>query len=107
LSPGELWVPGSAQPSLEDFVKRLHQHIDRFAQERVGGSAEVEAELFDGSRLRLVSILPEPGYGFITLVPHVEDGDPEELIVPVGAIARIRLGKLEEQGPFGFAAPSA
>jgi hypothetical protein len=52
--------------------------------------------------LRLRSIEAEPGYGFVTLVPHGEDGEPEELIVPVGGIARIGLKTVEEHPPFGF-----
>ena len=103
----ELWVPGSAALSLEDFVDRLHKHIERFARERAGGEAAVEVELRDGSVLRLVSILPEPGYGFITLCPHAEEGEPEELIVPVAAIARFTLGQMAEHPPFGFARPAA
>ncbi len=101
----ELWVPGVAEPSLEDFVQRLHKHIARFAAERAGGEAAVEVELRDGSVFQLEAIMPEPGYGFITLCPHAEDGEPEELVVPVGAIARIRLGRPEEHPPFGFAGP--
>ena len=99
----ELWVPGASEPSLEDLVGRLHQLVERFARERAGGQASVEVELRDGSVLRLVAIRPEPGYGFVTLCP-VEEGRPEELIVPVGAIARIRLSPPEEHPPFGFRA---
>ena len=105
MSP-ELWVPGAAEPSLDDFVQRLHAHIERFAKERAGGEATVEVELRDGSTFPVLSIMPEPGYGFITLCPHREEGEepeePEELVVPVGAIARIRLSKPEQHPPFGF-----
>lgn len=100
----DLWVPGMPQPSLEDFVTRLLKHIERFALERAGGEAAVEVELRDGSVFRLASIAPEPGYGFITLCPYTEEGGPEELIVPVGAIGRIRLSPPEQQPPFGFSA---
>jgi hypothetical protein len=102
--PG-IWVPGAPQPSLEDFVKRLNAHIERFAQERADGQVAVEVELRDGSTHRLLSIAGEPGYGFVTLTPWRDDGDPEELIVPVGAIAAVRLRAMEEHPPFGFAAP--
>lgn len=101
--PG-IWVPGAPQPSLEDFVSRLNSHIERFARERTGGQAAVEIELRDGSVHRLVSIEDEPGYGFVTLTPHREDGDPEQLIVPVAAIGAIRLLPMEEHPPFGFSA---
>ena len=53
---------------------------------------------------RLVSIDEEPGYGFVTLSPWREDGQAEEMIVPVGAIAAVRLTPMEEHPPFGFAA---
>jgi hypothetical protein len=99
--PG-IWVPGAPHPSLEDFVKRLNAHIERFARERADGQAAVEIELRDGSTHRLVSIEDQPGYGFVTLTPHREDGDPEQMIVPVGAIVSIRLTPMEEQPPFGF-----
>jgi len=104
MSPDGIWVPGAPQPSLEDFVTRLNKHIERFAQQRGDGQAAVEVELRDGSLHRLVSIEPEPGYGFVTLSPYREDGQAEEMIVPVGAIAAIRLTPMEEHPPFGFAA---
>jgi hypothetical protein len=46
----------------------------------------------------------EPGFGFVTLCPHAEDG-AEEWIVPVGAVARIRLQPAAEEEPFGFSLP--
>jgi hypothetical protein len=67
----------------------------------------VEVELRDGSVHRLLSIEDEPGYGFVTLTPHREDGDPEQLIVPVAAIGAIRLLPMSEHPPFGFAARPA
>jgi hypothetical protein len=102
LSP-ELWVPGAAEPSLDDFVERIHKRVERFATERAGGQAAVTVELRDGSVHRLLTISPEPGYGFVTLSPWIDDADAEELIVPVGAIARITMRRLEEHPPFGFA----
>ena len=105
MSPDGIWVPGALQPSLEDFVARLHKHIERVANERGGGQAAVEIELRDGAVFPVVSIQPEPGYGFVTLCPHRDEGEPQEMIVPVGAIARITLGPVEEQPPFGFARP--
>jgi hypothetical protein len=98
----ELWVPGVAEPSLDAFVQRLLNHIERFGREKAGGEVAVEVELRDSSVFQLASILPEPGYGFITLCPHADDGEPQELIVPVGALARITLERKEEQQPFGF-----
>src|SRR5437588_12035865 len=69
----ELWIPGAATPSIDDFVERVHRQIARFAGELPGGEAQVELELRDGLVLPLESIVAEPGYGFVTLRPHGED----------------------------------
>jgi hypothetical protein len=110
-------VPGAAGPSLDDFVKRLHQSIEAYAERRGWEKVHVEVELLDGARFALHSIRPEPGYGFITICPYPEEDDerpwpkadaedgcpPEELIVPVGSIKRIVLNDTEEQrSQFGF-----
>jgi hypothetical protein len=100
----ELWIPGSAEASVDDFVDRVLKQIARFATEVEGGEAQVELELRDGSTIALESILPEPGYGFITLRPH--GSRQEEIIVPVGAVARLRLGPPEQHPPFGFSKPA-
>jgi hypothetical protein len=113
----ELWVPGAAGPSLEDFVARLQKTIETFAARRGWEQAHVEVQLHDGVRFTLHSIRPEPGYGFLTLCPYPEDAEqpwpktgeddgqcpPQEVIVPVGSIVRITLGDIEEQASFGFA----
>jgi hypothetical protein len=115
----ELWVPGATGPSLDDFVKRLHEAIESFASRRGWEHATVEVELTDGTRLGLHAIRPEPGYGFITLCPYPEDEErpwpkageeqgevewpPDEVIVPVASIRRITLGEPEERrARFGF-----
>jgi hypothetical protein len=100
----DLWVPGAAAPSIEDFVDRLHRQIERFAEEQPGKEAQVEVELHDGSLLPLAAIVPEPGFGFVTLRPH--NRRKEEIIVPVGSIVRIRLAPPEQHPPFGFSKPS-
>ena len=99
----ELWVPGAAQPSIEDFVDRVLRQIARFGKELPGGEVQVEIELRDGSVIPLESILPEPGFGFITLRPHGERR--EEIVIPFGAIARLQLGPPEQHPPFGFSTP--
>jgi hypothetical protein len=93
---------------LEDLVSRIHRRIEAFASEHGLEQTEVEVELWDGALLRLESISPEPGYGLLTLVPHAEDtgGEPQELIVPLGAIRQIKLSRVEAESPFGFALPS-
>ena len=115
-------MPGAAGPSLDDFVKRLHQSIEAFAERRGWEKVHVEVELADGARFALHSIRPEPGYGFITICPYPEEDDerpwpkedaedgcpPEELIVPVGSIKRIVLNDTEEQrAEFGFSVTSS
>ena len=103
----ELWLPGMAGPH-DDFVQRVHRQIARFAEEHSVPKAVVEVELRDGSRYRLDAISPEPGFGFVTLRPHPEEDTPGELIVPVGAIARIELHSSDEPEPeFGFSLPES
>lgn len=92
----ELWVPGIGAP--EEFVRRLRNKIEAFAEEH--GAAVVEIELRDGSTHSVASIEPEPGFGFVTLVPH--GGEPHELIVPLGAFARITLRPTSDEHPLGF-----
>jgi hypothetical protein len=101
----ELWIPGMAGP-LDELVARIHRRIASFATEHELEQAEVEAELHDGALLRLSTISAEPGYGFITLVPHPEDGEPQELIVPLGAIRRLTLSRAEPESPIGFSLPA-
>ena len=109
MSP-EIWVPGAPGPSLEDFVERLLKSIARLVAERGTTEATVVVELVDGMRFAVASILPEPGYGFLTLRPHPDEEDdlPTEVITPVGAIKRIEVGAAEGPRPrFGFTPPAA
>ncbi|MGZ8782110.1 MAG: hypothetical protein ACXWZB_01285 [Gaiellaceae bacterium] len=101
----ELWTPGMIGP-LDDFVARIHRRIESFASEHGRERALVEVERSDGALLRLASLSPEPGYGFVTLVPHGEEGEPQELIVPLGAIRQLTLSRAEPQSPVGFALPA-
>lgn len=100
----ELWTPGMIGP-LDDLVARIHRRIEAFAKEHGLEQAMVEAELYDGALLRLSSLSPEPGYGFVTLVPHVPDGEPEEVIVPLGAIRQLTLRRATAESPVGFSLP--
>jgi hypothetical protein len=105
LSP-ELWVPGSAEPSLDDFVSRVHRQIERYTTTHAADRSHVEVELSDGERLTLRSLSSEPGYGFLTLTVHPgRESEPEQLIVPVGGIRRIALGPADEDLRPGFALP--
>jgi hypothetical protein len=102
----ELWVPGAAGP-LDQFVERLHRSIAAFAQKHGIEQAAVEIEFPDGALVPVTSVSAEPGYGFVTLTPHVEEPEePEELIVPIGAIRQIRLSVPEPaRHRFGFSVP--
>jgi hypothetical protein len=104
LSP-ELWVPGAAEPSLDDLVERIHRRIEHYTTTHTAERSHVEVELAEGERLTLRSISGEPGFGFLTLTVHSADGVAEELIVPVGSIRRIALGPADETRRPGFALP--
>jgi hypothetical protein len=104
LTP-DLWVPGAAEPSLEDFVARVHRQIERYTASHDAARSHVEVELADGQRLTLQSVSSEPGYGFLTLSVHGGEEDAEQLIVPVGSIRRIALGPADEPRRPGFALP--
>ena len=98
----QLWVPGMAGP-LDELVSRIERRIDNFRREHGLEQAGVSVELADGSLHRLATISPEPGFGFVTLCPHCHDGDePEELIVPLGAIREIRIGVAEDEHRLGY-----
>lgn len=112
----DLWVPGVAGPSVEDFVGRLHRAIEAFGTRRGLDQVTVEVHLHDGVRFHVQEIRPEPGYGFVTLCPHPAEGpvgghgngagiSEQELIVPVGSIVRLGLGAPEETTSFGFSVP--
>jgi hypothetical protein len=104
LSP-DLWVPGAAEPSLDDFVARIHRQIERYTSTHKSELSHVEVELADGERLTLQSLSSEPGFGFLTLTVQGQE-EVEQLIVPVGAIRRIALGPADEHNKPGFALPT-
>jgi hypothetical protein len=97
----DLWIPGASAP-LDDLVARIHLRVEAFV-ERTGAEPVVEVELRDGSTIPVRSLSAEPGFGFVALAPHGENGGEEEWIVPVAAVARIRLRTGEKEEPFGFA----
>jgi len=102
----ELWTPGTSGP-LDELVSRIVRRIEDFRIEHGLEQAGVSVELADGSLHRLASLSADPGFGFVTLCPHCDDGEPEELIVPVGAIREIRIAAAENEPRLGFSAPSA
>ncbi len=91
---------------LDELVARIHRRIQEFATEH-GVEAMVEAELADGSLLRLKSISAEPGFGFVTLCPHTDtDPDPQVLIVPLGSIRQLTITEAEPERRIGFSLPA-
>jgi hypothetical protein len=102
----QLWIPGMAGP-LDELVSRIERRIESFRRDHDLEKAGVSVELADGSLHRLATISPEPGFGFITLCPYSDEGEPEELIVPLGAIREIRIGVPEDEQRLGYASPSA
>jgi hypothetical protein len=106
---------------LEAFVERLHRRIEVFADRHGLERAWVEIEFVDGAVVFVRSISSEPGFGFVTICPYPDDDSmsppdpdeeetvpPQELIVPIGSIKRITLGRPEaRRGGFGFALPPA
>ena len=79
MSP-DFWVPGAAEPSLDDFVARVHRAIEGYTSTHAADQTHVEVELGDGERLTLKSLSSEPGYVFLTLILA-----EEQLIVPVAS----------------------
>jgi hypothetical protein len=104
LSP-DVWLPGLGEEVLDDFVARVLRRIAGYGETHEADKTHVEVELGDGERFTLRSLSSEPGYGFLTLCVHSAEGEPEELIVPVGAIRRISLGPADETRRPGFALP--
>jgi hypothetical protein len=104
----QVWLPGAAEP-LDQFVDRLHRRVEEFARREGVDQTSVEVELADGATVSVREISPDPGYGFLSLVVHVDEGgESEELIVPLGSIKRITLGRPEPaKSRFGFSLPES
>jgi hypothetical protein len=99
----DLWLPGLSGP-LDELISRIHLRIEAVAAE-AGKQPRVDVELREGATVAVRSLSAEPGYGFVTLSPHTDDGADEEWIVPIAAVARITLRAAEEDEPFGFSLP--
>ena len=97
-----IWVPGSAGP-LDELVVRVRRMVEVFAQERGLEQAEVRVELVDGRELVVSEITAEPGFGFLTLVPHPEgEGEARQVIVPIGAVKLVEISAPDPEHPIGF-----
>jgi len=74
-----------------------------FAEEHALEQAEVRLELADGSRYLLAAATAEPGFGFLSFVPHQQEGDePRRVIVPIGAVKTIEISAPDAERRFGF-----
>jgi hypothetical protein len=103
----ELWTPVVEGPH-EAFVERLHKTIAAFAEATGVTTPVVELELADTARFVLDRILPEPGFGMITVYVQSRDSDaPDALVIPLGSIRRIELRRAPEErvARFGFSVP--
>jgi hypothetical protein len=89
---------------LDELVKRILRRVDGFKDEHSLQDVEVSIELMDGSLHRLQTMSSEPGFGFVSFRPHGDD--PEEVIVPLGAVREIRIGVPGSEQAFGFAGPA-
>jgi hypothetical protein len=101
----ELWVPGAAGP-LDQFVDKLHRRIEDYGRRKSLEEVAVEVELVDGATYSIRAVSPDPGFGFVTICPHPEvegEDEDEDVIIPIGSIRRITLGRPEPaRARFGF-----
>ena len=97
-----IWTPGMAGP-LDEFIARVTRMVSTFSDEQHLDQAQVELELADGSRHLIATMTAEPGFGFFSFTPHVDDGDqPRRVVVPIGAVKTIEISAPDPERPFGF-----
>jgi hypothetical protein len=88
---------------LDELVARITRMVRAFSDEHGLTEAEVRMELADGREFVVASVSPEPGFGFFSIVPHVEPGDePTRVVVPIGIVKLIELSAPDPVRPFGF-----
>jgi hypothetical protein len=87
---------------LDELVQRILRRVDAFKAEHSLDDAEVSIELLDGSLYRLKTLSAEPGFGFVSFCPHDEDGEPTEVVLPLGAIRELRIGAPSREQALGF-----
>ena len=85
---------------LEELVKRILRRVEQFKEDHSLSDVEVSIELVDGSLHRLRALSAEPGFGFVSFFPYGEE--PEEIIVPLGAVREIRIGAPGPEQAVGF-----
>jgi hypothetical protein len=89
---------------LDELVKRILRRVDTFKSENSLEEVEVSIELMDGSLHRLQTLSADPGFGFVSFRPHVNEA--EEIIVPLGAVREIRIGAPGPEQAVGFSGAS-
>jgi hypothetical protein len=87
---------------LDELVQRILRRVEAFKAEYSLDDAEVSIELVDGSLYRLKTLSAEPGFGFVSFAPHGEGGEPEHVIVPLGAIRELRIAAPGHEQALGF-----
>ena len=87
---------------LDELVQRILRRVEAFKTEYSLDDAEVSIELVDGSLYRLKTLSAEPGFGFVSFTPHGEGGEPEHVIVPLGAIRELRIAAPGHEQALGF-----
>jgi hypothetical protein len=87
---------------LDELVQRVLRRVEAFKAEYSLDDAEVSIELVDGSLYRLKTLSAEPGFGFVSFTPHGEGGEPEHVIVPLGAIRELRIAAPGHEQALGF-----
>ena len=92
---------------LDELVQRILRRVEAFKAEHSLEDAEVSIELVDGSLHRLKTLSAEPGFGFVSFSPHGEDGEPTEVVVPLGAIRELRIGAAGPEQAVGFASTAS
>ena len=90
---------------LDELVKRILRRVEMFKEEHSLAEVAVSIELIDGSLHRLKTLSAEPGFGFVSFRSHESD-EPEEVIVPLGAVREIRIAVPESEQALGFAGAS-
>ena len=91
---------------LDELVKRILRRVDAFKAGARARRGRGPIELVDGSLHRLQTLSAEPGFGFVSFRPHGDEGEPEEIIVPLGAVREIRIGAPGPEQAVGFVGPS-
>jgi hypothetical protein len=103
VSTPHIWTPGATGP-LDELVATVSRMVTAFGAEHDLEDVEVRIELVDGSRFVLVSASPQPGFGFLSFVPHRAPGEePRQLIAPIGAVKTIEISAPDPERPLGFA----